>query len=100
MKLTKRERQVALLMIWENVDLAKALNVTTHTVKVHIHNILRKTGAINRRQALVFLLQKGLLNLFDIDTQIKDAGFWNEHGVYEERFITYGANERQRNFNR
>lgn len=54
-KLTQRELQVLELMILghSNSQIAKALNITLHTVKAHVQAILFKLNAKNRVQAAV-----------------------------------------------
>ena len=37
------------------IEIARALGVTTHTVKVHVHGILSKTRAPNRRSLITLL---------------------------------------------
>ncbi len=48
--LTRREREVALLVGtgMSNKDIAEQLGLSVGTVKIHIHNILQKTGARHR----------------------------------------------------
>jgi DNA-binding NarL/FixJ family response regulator len=49
-QLTPREYQVAMLVArgLTNKEIAHRLGVTEGTVKLHVHNILRKLGARNR----------------------------------------------------
>lgn len=44
-----------------NKDIATALDVGRDTVHGHIQNILRKIGLLNRTQAVVWALEKGLV---------------------------------------
>ncbi|WP_040795724.1 LuxR C-terminal-related transcriptional regulator [Nocardia higoensis] len=52
--LTAREREVLELMVTgaSNAEIARELVVGTETVKSHVKSILRKTGAINRAEAI------------------------------------------------
>jgi two-component system nitrate/nitrite response regulator NarL len=49
-RMTPREYQVATLVArgLTNKEIARRLGVTEGTVKIHVHNILRKLGAKNR----------------------------------------------------
>ena len=49
-KLTKREREIALLAIegLSNKEIAEQLNISEGTAKIHLHNIYSKLGIKNR----------------------------------------------------
>ena len=51
--LTRREREILRLVGrgLSNAAIGQALCLSTHTVKSHMHNLLRKTGAANRAEA-------------------------------------------------
>jgi two-component system NarL family response regulator len=61
-RLTSRERQVLLLVATgaHNKEIADQLDISQHTVKVHLHNILDKLSLRNRRQAAAFAVQAGM----------------------------------------
>lgn len=46
-----------------NRDIAAALGIAHETVKVHVKNILRKLGVINRTAAVTTALKRGLLHV-------------------------------------
>lgn len=52
--LSKREQEVLQLIVMgkDNQNIASALSLSLSTVKVHVHNILKKAGQ-NDRKALV-----------------------------------------------
>ncbi len=52
-KLTKRERQILKLIKngATNLDIAKVLDVSEHTVKSHLYNVYKKIGVRNRLEA-------------------------------------------------
>ena len=52
--LTKREKQILHLSSSgaKNAEIAKALNVSTHTVKTHMYNLFKKINVSNRIQAI------------------------------------------------
>ena len=53
-QLTPREREVLRLIAWEdlgNKQIARRLHVSLYTVKNHVHNIIEKLGASDRRDA-------------------------------------------------
>lgn len=56
--LTLREREILSLAGkgLSNAEIAERLNLSPHTIKSHIHNLLRKIGASNRAEA-AFLLR-------------------------------------------
>jgi DNA-binding NarL/FixJ family response regulator len=49
-ELSRREQQLVELICWgqTNKEIASRLNLSEHTVKNHVHRILRKTGAQDR----------------------------------------------------
>ncbi|MBB2495715.1 helix-turn-helix transcriptional regulator [Aquipseudomonas ullengensis] len=57
-RLTQREREILELVRkgLPNAEIAAHLCLSPHTIKSHIHNLLRKIGAANRAEA-VFLMQ-------------------------------------------
>jgi DNA-binding NarL/FixJ family response regulator len=60
--LTQRERQVLALIVAgkDNVEIAKQLTISQHTVKNHVSGILAKLEVENRIQAAVYAVRKGL----------------------------------------
>ena len=54
--LTKRESQILELVErgLQNKSIAATLNLSEHTVKIHLHNIITKLGAHNRTEAAAF----------------------------------------------
>ena len=62
--LTDREYEVLQLIVdgKSNKEIAVALNVTAHTAKAHVANILQKFAVTDRTQVAVKALQEGLLN--------------------------------------
>ena len=63
--LTKREQQVLKYLSsgLNNAQIANKLNVSIHTTKVHIHNILNKLSAQDRTEAVVKAIRYNLINL-------------------------------------
>ena len=55
--LTLREREILSLagQGLSNAEIAGRLNLSPHTIKSHIHNLLRKIGAANRAEAALLL---------------------------------------------
>lgn len=56
-RMTKREREIVSLIAdgLSNKDIAKRLNVATHTVKSHVHNILEKLALHSRLQISAYM---------------------------------------------
>lgn len=48
-----------------NKEIARELDITVKTVEWHVTNILGKLGAVNRTQAVVMALERGLLGPVD-----------------------------------
>ena len=46
-----------------NRDIAAALGIAHETAKVHVKNILRKLGVINRTAAVMTALKRGILHV-------------------------------------
>lgn len=53
-KLSKREQEVLRLILLgiDNQNIASTMGVAASTAKVHVHNILRKTGHANRQDLI------------------------------------------------
>jgi DNA-binding NarL/FixJ family response regulator len=63
--LTEREHEI-LRLVGEgmvNRDIARALGLSDHTVKFHLHSIFRKLGARSRTEAVSLAIRRGLLML-------------------------------------
>ncbi len=75
-RLTVRENEVLELLALglANKEIASRLRITVPTVKNHVHNLLEKFGARNRREALRRAYQGGLL--LDLLPQRRESGFW------------------------
>lgn len=58
--LTARETEVLALVArgWRNKSIANEINVSEHTVKLHIHNLIRKLGVANRTEAATWFLSR------------------------------------------
>jgi DNA-binding NarL/FixJ family response regulator len=63
-ELTDREMDVLKLIVRgrSNKEIADALTITTHTVKVHVGNIIQKLAVDDRTQAAVKAIQDGLVD--------------------------------------
>src|SRR5690606_16442923 len=63
-ELTEREREVLELIVQgkSNKEIAQILNVTTHTAKAHVGNIIQKLAVDDRTQVAVKALQEGMVN--------------------------------------
>jgi two-component system nitrate/nitrite response regulator NarL len=62
--LTQREHCILQLLAngYSNKAIARTLSLTDATVKVHIKNLLRKTGTVNRTQAAIWCINHGMGN--------------------------------------
>lgn len=60
--LTQREQEILALVATgqNNQEIAEQLNITTGTVRVHVHAVLQKLDVRDRTQAAIFALQQGL----------------------------------------
>jgi two-component system, NarL family, response regulator len=63
--LTPREQEILSLVATAKTDreIAEVLYIAPGTVRVHIHTILHKLGAIDRKQAVAIAIQNNLLDL-------------------------------------
>lgn len=63
--LTERELDVLELIVngKSNKDIAELLNITIHTVKIHVGNIIQKMGVEDRTQAAIKALQQRLVKM-------------------------------------
>ena len=59
-----------------NEEIADILNISTNTVKAHLHEIFKKLSARNRAQAVILALTQQQLNLSDIFTPDELADTW------------------------
>ena len=64
-KLSSRELDVLLLMCKgkTNSEIAKSMNITVHTVKVHVASILQKFAARDRIQAIIIAISEKLVDI-------------------------------------
>ena len=64
-ELTAREREVLQHMFEgsSNKQIAAVLEISEHTVNIHVRNIFGKLGASGRTEAVTLALRKGLLHL-------------------------------------
>jgi two-component system nitrate/nitrite response regulator NarL len=60
--LTKREREVLglLAQCHSNKEIARQLDLQEITIKIHLKNVFRKLGALNRTQAVKIAMQLGM----------------------------------------
>lgn len=63
--LTRREQEILKLISTAktNQEIAEVLYITAGTVRVHVHTILHKLGAIDRKQAVTIAIHNNLLDL-------------------------------------
>ena len=63
--LTKREKQVLKCLAKgnNNTEIAKKLNVSVHTAKLHVHNILCKLSVQDRTEAAVKAIKCNLIDI-------------------------------------
>src|SRR5947207_2909126 len=68
--LTERETEVLRLMAQgqANKEVARSLNISEKTVKVHVSNILSKLGVQSRTQATLYAIRVGLVSAGSSDT--------------------------------
>lgn len=62
-KLSKRQKQLIVMLDegLSNRDIAEQLDISEHTVKVHLWRLFRRIGVKSRTQAIHFARQNGLL---------------------------------------
>jgi Response regulator containing a CheY-like receiver domain and an HTH DNA-binding domain len=60
-RMTKREREIIVLIAdgLSNKEIAQQLNIATHTVKSHVHNIMEKLALHTRLQIAKYTLEEG-----------------------------------------
>ena len=60
--LSEREREILSYLVegYSNKRIANQLSIAEATVKVHLKSILRKTRVVNRTQAAIWALQRGM----------------------------------------
>ena len=68
--LTERETEVLRLLAQgqANKEIARSLNISEKTVKVHVSNILSKLGVQSRTQATLYAIRVGLVSSSSSDT--------------------------------
>jgi DNA-binding CsgD family transcriptional regulator len=63
--LTEREKTVLSLLAEgaSNKEIARALNISTHTAKFHVRSLLDKLDAVSRTDAVVHAARLGVISL-------------------------------------
>jgi len=63
--LTEREMEVleAVAKGWSNKDVSEALNISPHTVQVHLSNVFGKLGVKTRTEAVLYAIRENLIEL-------------------------------------
>lgn len=71
--LNEREQEILLCLSKRkrNNEIAKQLNISVNTVKVHIHKLFCKLCVKDRNQAVIKALKCGFVNIDDIDNSNK-----------------------------
>lgn len=64
--LTKAEKRFLPYLCWKDKDIAKELNLSVRTVKVHIHNMIQKFEVKSREEMIVESIKLGLLNVYNV----------------------------------
>lgn len=80
---TNREREVLKLFCYKTKEIADILIIESSTVKTHTKNIFKKLEVHTKPKALIKALKMGLINIFDVETDYIDVGFWDEKGKYK-----------------
>ena len=67
-RMTKREREIIVLIAdgLSNKEIAQQLNIATHTVKSHVHNIMEKLALHTRLQIAKFISRRKFLDLAEL----------------------------------
>ena len=65
--ISDREREILRLVATgsSNQQIADQLNISIHTVKVHLRNIFGKIGAVSRTEATIYAIRNGLVTVTD-----------------------------------
>jgi DNA-binding NarL/FixJ family response regulator len=68
--LTKRESEIAVVVAEgkSNKEIARILNITEGTVKIHLHNIFQKLGIMNRMALMVKILREEVMGIAGEET--------------------------------
>lgn len=69
MLLTKREKEILVMLGLPNKEIAKRKFVGICTVKTHVHNILIKLDVTCRSHAISTALKAGIINIEQIVTE-------------------------------
>lgn len=69
-QLSDREREILNLVATgaSNKEIARALNISTNTIKVHLRNIFAKIGVSSRTEAAMYAINSGILTGYEIST--------------------------------
>lgn len=64
--LTKRQTEVAKLLLFSNKEIAKTLVVELSTIKSLVHSVLKKTNSGSRAEAVLKLVKSGDIDIKDV----------------------------------
>jgi DNA-binding NarL/FixJ family response regulator len=69
-KLTKRESEIAVVVAEgkSNKEIARILNITEGTVKIHLHNIFQKLGIMNRMVLMAKIIREEVMGITGEET--------------------------------
>jgi two-component system nitrate/nitrite response regulator NarL len=69
-KLTKRESEIAVVVAEgkSNKEIARILNITEGTVKIHLHSIFQKLGIMNRMVLMAKIIREEVMGITGEET--------------------------------
>ncbi len=75
-ELSEREREILRLVATgaSNKEIAKQLNISANTVKVHLRNIFVKASVVSRTEATLFAIREGIVQVESAQVPTADTG--------------------------
>jgi DNA-binding CsgD family transcriptional regulator len=91
--LSERETEILQLVATgvSNKEIARELNISTNTVKVHLKNIFAKLGVLSRTEATLYAIEHHIVDAPGRSELVKEEGTKKTPSFLDNRWVLLGA---------